>query len=102
MHVISRKALLDFTQIHPDAEGALDAWYRVVVKARWESIRDVRMVFPHADAVEVRSSHTVTVFNIRGNKYRLLAGIHYNRGKLFVLRILTHQEYDLEQWKETL
>jgi mRNA interferase HigB len=102
MHIITRRALLEFGQIHPDAQHALDAWYRVVAKARWRSIRDVRLLFPHADAVNVRSDHTVTVFNIAGNKYRLLTGIHYNRGKLFVLRILTHTEYDLGRWKEIL
>ncbi len=102
MHIISRRALLDFGQIHPDAKEALAGWYRVAVKAGWQNLREVRLVFPHADAVKVRSAHTVTVFNIGGNKYRLLAGIHYNRGKLFVLRIMTHQEYDLEHWKETL
>jgi mRNA interferase HigB len=102
MHVISRRALLEFGQIHPDAKEALDAWYRVAARARWESMRDVRLLFPHADAVTVRSSHTVTVFNIGGNKYRLLAGIHYNRDKLFILRIMTHKEYDLNRWKESL
>lgn len=102
MHVISRKTLLDFGRIHPDAKEPLDAWYRVAAKARWQSMRDLRLLFPHADAVTVRSSNTVTVFNIGGNKYRLLAGIHYNRGKLFVLRIMTHKEYSLDRWKESL
>jgi mRNA interferase HigB len=102
MHIITRRALLEFGEIHPDAKEALAGWYRVAAKARWQSLRDVRLVFPHADAVRVRSCHTVTVFNIGGNKYRLLGGIHYNRGKLFILQILTHQEYDLERWKENL
>ena len=62
----------------------------------------MRSVQPSADAVTVRSGNTVTVFNIGGNKYRLLAAIHYNRGKLFVLGILTHRDYDADRWKENL
>ena len=46
--------------------------------------------------------HEVTVFNVAGNKYRLLAAIHYNRQKLFVLAILTHAEYSRGGWKEQL
>jgi mRNA interferase HigB len=41
-----------------------------------------------------------TVFNIGGNKYRLIAAIHYNRGKVYVRHILTHEEYDCDEWKE--
>lgn len=102
MHVISRKTLHDFTGRHPDAKEPLDAWFRAARKAQWRSIQDVRRVFAHADAVEVASSSIVTIFNIGGNKYRLLAAIHYNRQKLFVLQILTHTEYDRDHWKETL
>ena len=102
MHVISRKALHDFASRYPDAKAPLDDWYKVACRANWQSILDVRQIYPHADAVTVGSSNTVTVFNIGGNKYRLLAGIHYNRQKLFVLMVLPHKDYDLNHWKVML
>lgn len=63
---------------------------------------DVRKLYPTADAVTVRSNKVVTVFNTGGNKYRLIVAIHYNTGKIFVLRFLTHPEYDRGAWKERL
>ena len=102
MHVISRKALRQFALRHPEASGPLDRWYELAAHARWGSIRDVRRACQQADAVRVVSGHEVTVFNVGGNKYRLLAAIHYNRQKLFVLAVLTHAEYTRGGWKETL
>ena len=102
MRVITRKRLREFGRKHPDARAALDAWHRVVKAARWSSINDVRRVYPYADAVTVESDRTVTVFNIRGNDYRLVAALHYNTQVVYVLRVMTHAEYDKEQWKEQL
>ena len=102
MHVISRKALVDFSRRFPDARTPLDSWFRIACEAEWCNIRDVRRVFPHADAVVVESGNTATIFNIGGNKYRLVAAIHYNRQKLFVLKVMTHKEYDAGRWKESL
>jgi len=102
MHVISRKALRQFAQRRPDAAGPLDRWYDLAAHAHWGSLVEVRRACPQADAVRVASGHEVTVFNIGGNKYRLLAAIHYNRQKLFVLAVLTHAEYTRGGWKETL
>jgi len=102
MNIISRKRIRDFAARHPDAGTGLELWYRVTRAARWVNIRDVRLVFPAADAVAVKSGNTVTVFNIGGNKYRLVAAIHYNAGRVYVLRILTHTEYDKGAWKSTL
>lgn len=94
MHVISRKKLRQFWEEHPDAEGPLRAWFKIAREAEWETFTDVRAVFPHADQVE-----RFTVFNIGGNKYRLIAVIHYNRGKVYVRHVLTHKEYDRGNWK---
>ncbi len=102
MHVISHKALRLFAGRHPDATGPLDRWYELASRARWANLAEVRHVCPQADAVRVTSGHEVTVFNIGGNKYRLLAAVHYNRQKLFVLAILTHAEYSRGGWKEQL
>lgn len=95
MRVISRKKLRQFWQAHADAEQPMRAWLLAVKAARWKSIADVRLAFPHADRVG-----RCTVFNIGGNKYRLISAIHYNRGVVYLRHVLTHAEYDRVQWKE--
>src|SRR4051812_3373284 len=95
MHVISEKKLRAFWTLHPDSGGPLRTWIRVAEKAEWRTFADVRAVFPHADLVGDR-----TIFNIGGNKYRLIAVVHFNRGKVYVRHILTHADYDRGQWKE--
>jgi len=95
MHVISRKKLRQFWEERPDAETPLRAWFKIVRQVQWETFADVRAVFPHADQVG-----RYTVFNVGGNKYRLIAAIHYNRGKVYVRHMLTHKDYDLGHWKD--
>jgi mRNA interferase HigB len=95
MHVISAKKLRQAWTTHRDAEKALRAWLRLTERAEWKNIAEVRRVFSHADPVD-----DFTVFNIGGNKYRLIVAIHYNRGKVYVRHFLTHEEYDLDKWKE--
>jgi len=102
MNVITKKRVMDFMNKHPDSTTALEQWYRTARKAQWSRIQDVRLIFPHADLVTVKSGNTVTVFNIGGNKYRLVAAIHYNRQRLYVLRIMTHAEYSRDAWKDAL
>jgi len=102
MNIITRKRILAFGDRHPDAKRPLELWYRTVRRARWESIQDVRRVYRHADAVEVGSGKVVTVFNIGGNKYRLVTAIHYNRQRVYVLRLMTHAAYRKGIWKGTL
>jgi mRNA interferase HigB len=95
MHVISRKRLRQFWELYPDAEAPLRSWHKIARKEEWENFANVRATFPHADQVG-----KLTVFNIGGNKYRLVAAIHFNRGKVYVRHVLTHAEYDRGQWKE--
>jgi mRNA interferase HigB len=94
--------LHEFSRLHPDAAGALGGFYKTASRARWDSLNDVRRIDPHADAARVRPGNWVTIFNINGNKYQLVASIHYNRQKLFLLKVLTHKEYSTNRWKETL
>ncbi|MBI4578980.1 MAG: type II toxin-antitoxin system HigB family toxin [Planctomycetes bacterium] len=102
MNVITRKRIVEYAARHPDAAGPLMMWYRVARKAKWRSIRDVRAAFPHADGMDVASGGVVTVFNIGGNKCRLVTAIHYNRQRVYVLLLLTHAEYSKGTWKESL
>ena len=95
MHVISRKKLLEATNEHAGLGGPLDVWYRIARKARWNSLVEVRQVFPSADA-----AGKFTVFNVKGNAFRLITEINYHTGKIFLRHILTHAEYSKEGWKE--
>ncbi len=85
MHVISMKPLRDFWSQHPDSETPLRAWYRVATHVEWGKFADVREFYASADRVG-----KFTVFNIGGNKYRLIAAIHYDRGMVYVRHVLTH------------
>jgi mRNA interferase HigB len=94
MHVISKKKLREFWKLYPKAKSPLEDWYRVARAAAWESFVDVRDTRADADQVD-----RFTVFNIGGNKYRLIAVLHFNRGKLYVRHVLTHAEYAAGKWK---
>lgn len=97
MHVISRKKLREFWAARPRAQRPLEVWYKATDKAEWKSFHDVKAAFPHADQFE-----DLVIFDIGGNKFRLIAAIHYNRKKVFVLRVLTHAEYSRGDWKDDL
>jgi len=94
MHVISKKKLREFWDGHPDAEAPLLAWYKTMRKANWRKFADIRAVFPSADQVG-----KCVVFNIGGNKYRLIAIVSRSWRRLYVRFVLTHREYDREDWK---
>ena len=100
MRVISLKPLREFWLKHPDAEGPLRAWYTVALAAEWHSLQEVRGTYAHADGVRNERGETLTVFNIGGNKYRLVARIRYDYQLVNVRHVLTHSEYDQGQWKE--
>lgn len=80
----------------------LQAWRLVVRAAEWRNIGDVRRTYPSADPVKVMSGRTVTVFNVCGNDSRLLTAIHYNKQRVYTLQILTHAEYNKNNWKKEL
>ena len=94
MHVITRKRLNEFSEVHPTARSALAHWYQIMKRTDFESFAALRQTFPSADQVG-----GLTVFNIGGNKARLVAAIHCNRRKVYIRAILTHKEYDQEKWK---
>jgi len=94
MHVVSHKAIRNFCEQHPDARNAMDHWYRVAKRATWASFAEVKQSFSAADFVA-----PYVVFDIGGNKYRLIAQIHFRRRALFIRGILTHKEYEKGAWK---
>ncbi len=95
MHVITRKRLNEYAAKHPEANAALTHWYRLVKRKRYSNFAELRSDFSAADQVG-----KLTVFNLGGNKARLIAAIHYDRQKVYIRAILTHEEYDRGAWKE--
>jgi mRNA interferase HigB len=95
MRIIKRGALEEFWRDHPDARASLESWYAVVRGASWRNLAELKRVYPNADPVGRR-----TVFNISGNKYRLIARLNYRTQRVFVLYLLTHADYERGGWKQ--
>jgi mRNA interferase HigB len=95
MHVISRKKLKEAAAQHAELEGPLDAWFRIAKKADWLSLTDVRKSLSSADVVG-----RWTVFNIKGNQYRLITEINYRFSRIYIREVLNHSEYDRGGWKQ--
>jgi len=102
MRVISKKRLKDFWEILPAARTSLEQWYKVAGGAEWRHFAELRKTFNHADVATTDKGHPVVVFDVGGNKYRIIAALHYDRGICYVLRVLTHKQYDTNQWKKEL
>jgi mRNA interferase HigB len=94
VHIISRKKLLEAGNLHSELAEPLDIWYRTAKKAAWKNLVDTRKQMPTADLVG-----KFTVFNIKGNAYRLIAEVFYASQTVLVRHVLTHAEYDKGAWK---
>lgn len=94
MHIITRKRLNEFAEKHPTAASGLGHWYRMLKGNNPSNFAELRRIFPHADQVD-----GLTIFNIGGNKARLVTAIHYNRRRVYIRAVLTHSEYDTDKWK---
>jgi mRNA interferase HigB len=94
MHIISRRRLREFWEQDMRSRSVLDEWYKRLKKLKPANITELRQTFPHADPVG-----TCIVFNIGGNKYRLVTKIDFKRQTVYVRHVMTHKEYDKEKWK---
>ena len=94
MRIISPKALREFATRHADAGVPLETWYRIAKAANWKHILKLRATWPSAEAVG-----NLTVFNIKGNAYRLVARVLYQHQIIYIRAILTHHQYKKENWK---
>jgi mRNA interferase HigB len=92
MPIISIRRLREFWEIYPEAERALRTWYTRVGEAQWRNFVDTRRDFPSADQVK-----RLTIFNISGNNYRLIARIEYQKQRVYIRAVLIHAEYDQEK-----
>ena len=95
MHIISRKTLREFWEQYPDSQAPLLRWYKVVKSSQFSNFAELRATFPSADLVG-----ELVVFNIGGNRYRLIVSIHFNREKVYIRHVLTHNVYDRGEWRQ--
>jgi mRNA interferase HigB len=94
MHLISIRNLRVDTARYPDVKKQVNDWYTAVSKANWNNLEDVRQIYRDAEAVG-----NFTVFNVKGNDYRLIVGIDYENQAVYYKYFLTHAEYDKDRWK---
>jgi mRNA interferase HigB len=90
MRVIALGALRSFWQRHADAETPLRSWYAMASRADWRNPADIKVAYRNASFV----ANNRVAFNVKGNKYRLVAAVHYNRRMMFIRFVGTHAEYD--------
>lgn len=90
MRVIAKRRLVDYWTLHPDTEHALKAWYDEVTHASWQTPQDIRNRYANASFL----ANDRVVFNIKGNRHRLVVVVLYRFGKVFIKFIGTHAEYD--------
>ncbi len=102
MRIIKISTLTKFGKAFPQAKEWLKEWRKHVQEAKWKNLTALRVTYPSADGVRVKSGRIVIVFNVCGNKYRFVASFHYNRLLTFVHRLMTHAEYSKNNWKNDL
>ena len=90
MRLIALGTLRNFWDRHPDAEIPLRSWYANASRGKWRRPADIKTAYRSASFI----ANNRVVFNIKGNDYRLVAAVHYNRGMMFIRFIGTHREYD--------
>ena len=94
MRIAGREKIVEFQKTYPDSAAPLNRWTRIVDTAIWRNTADVRATFRSADFVGGK-----VVFNVGGNKYRLVSGISFEIQLVAVETVLTHKEYDKGKWK---
>ncbi len=97
MHVISIQKLRVFWQRYQDAEKPLRAWYKILEKCLANNYAELKQTFSSADILE-----DYTIFDVGGNKYRVIVQIYYQYGRAYIAEVLTHAEYDEKNWKKRL
>ncbi len=90
MHIISRPELIKFWKKHPDTETPLKLWFKKAKQANWGTINDLKKDFPTADYV----GNNRVVFDIKGNRYRIIVLVFFKGQKMFIRFVGTHAEYD--------
>jgi mRNA interferase HigB len=94
MRLIDKKRIMEACIVYPSAKSQLEQWYTTIKNGTYPNLTALRKTYPHADPVG-----KATVFNIKGNDFRLITSIHYNTQTCFILEVLTHAEYNTNAWK---
>lgn len=94
MHIITKKRIIEAKLKYSNCASALDGWYTVISKNKFTSFAELKRTFNSIDKV-----NNLYVFDIAGNKLRLIASIHFNRQKLYIRDMLNHKEYDEHKWR---
>ncbi len=92
MRIISNKALVSFSAIHPDTNEPMQAWRKIIASRAFANFSELKLTFNSVDKVT-----DYYVFDIGGNKFRIVAAIHFNNQIVYVRHVFTHKEYD--KWK---
>ncbi|HEY3391681.1 MAG TPA: type II toxin-antitoxin system HigB family toxin [Lacipirellulaceae bacterium] len=100
--VVSPKRIWEYAARYPSAKPSLEHWLATIRRGEWNNPAELKQSFNDVDRVTVESGRTVFVFNIEHNRHRLIAAIHFNTQAVYVLRIMTHKEYDRSRWKDEL
>ena len=90
MVILIKKTLSDFALAHPSSSKALNIWYELAKKSNWGKLSDIKSVFNNVDYV----GNDRYVFNVKGNDFRLVAMIFFDKRTLYIRFIGTHSEYD--------
>jgi mRNA interferase HigB len=90
MRVISKRPLREFWEKHPEAKRALQAWYEDALRAEWQTPAEIKRTYGNASLL----ADNRVVFNIKGNDYRLVVKVHYDRGHVYIRFVGTHRAYD--------
>jgi mRNA interferase HigB len=90
MRIISRRTLREFWEKHPDAAVPLQTWYADVARADWKSPADIKAIYHNASIV----ANNRVVFNIKGNRYRLVVVVIYQHAVVYIRFVETHKEYE--------
>lgn len=90
MRIIAKRTLREFWIKHKDSKQQLEAWYHEVDKSLWDSPNDIKRNYPTASILPDNR----VVFNIKGNKYRIVVRINYDYGIVWIRFVGTHAEYD--------
>jgi mRNA interferase HigB len=104
VRIITWRMLREFGSRWPASVGPIREWYGVTQRATWRNFTEVKATFGQTDQAVVRSGQRVCIFDIGGNKFRLVAFVSYAKRKVYVLRVMTHKEYDKsgQRWKQDL
>lgn len=100
MRLAGQDVLRKAIRKHADARQWLEAWAETAENANWLSLEDVKEDYQATDGVKLKNQIVITVFNVKGNEYRLLTHVNYRAQSVLILELLTHSEYSKDLWKK--